>query len=168
MKYKVDMQMQQLTLIEKLDNGFWLCACSCGNTCKIHRANLNRQKSCGCLRKENGLKWGKAYGPNQKTRLIHGHSVHTGVSKYYNAWSSMKKRCYNPKAQQYAHYGARGITVCSEWLNSFEAFYKDMGDAPTQKHQLDRINNDGNYEPNNCRWATSSENLSNRRKFKKK
>lgn len=84
-------------------------------------------------------------------------------SRTYNSWISMKTRCNNPNALKYPHYGGRGIKVCEQW-QSFEAFYADMGERP-EGLTLDRINNDGNYEPSNCRWATASEQNFNRRKY---
>ena len=81
----------------------------------------------------------------------------------YRAWVAIKRRCYNKFFLQYSGYGGRGIKVCERWLNSFESFYKDMGPRPSSKHSLDRVDNDGNYEPSNCRWATSSQQALNRR-----
>jgi hypothetical protein len=81
----------------------------------------------------------------------------------YNVWHNMKKRCTKPKYQAYKDYGGRGISVCDRWLNSFANFFEDMGERPTNKHSLDRENNDGNYEPSNCRWATKEEQNSNKR-----
>jgi len=81
----------------------------------------------------------------------------------YAAWASMKTRCFNPKAQQYANYGARGITVCAAWRDSFEAFIADMGARPSSKHSLDRIDNERGYEPENCRWATVHQQNNNQR-----
>lgn len=80
-----------------------------------------------------------------------------------NAWSNMKTRCYNPNSANYKYYGARGITVCARWLKSFDYFLKDMGPKPTPQHSLDRINVNGNYTPKNCRWATQSQQMRNRR-----
>ena len=85
----------------------------------------------------------------------------------YEAWTSMKKRCLGKWHHNYKNYGGRGITICDRWLYSFENFLKDVGKRPTSKHSLDRINNDGNYEPSNCRWATNYIQLNNRRNVHK-
>lgn len=74
----------------------------------------------------------------------------------------MKTRCSNPNVDNYKHYGGRGVTVCERWLHSFESFLADMGKKPSPQHSIDRINNDGNYEPDNCRWATKLEQIHNR------
>lgn len=79
----------------------------------------------------------------------------------YKAWEHMKHRCANPNNTRYARYGGRGITVCERWINSFANFYADMGARPSPKHSLERINNDGNYESANCRWATPAEQSQN-------
>lgn len=92
---------------------------------------------------------------------IHGHA--NGKSTEYKTWRSMKSRCLNPKNPAYHNYGGRGIYVCPQWVNSFEVFLRDMGKKPTETHSIDRINNNGNYEPSNCRWATPLEQSSNLR-----
>lgn len=98
--------------------------------------------------------------PSQKR---HGMSY----TKIYRAWQQLKNRCLNKKDKGYKHYGERGITVCFEWINSFENFYKDMGNPPTLKHSIDRIDNNGNYCKSNCRWATRYEQNMNRSITKK-
>lgn len=95
---------------------------------------------------------------NIKIALRHGR---TGTGEH-NSWSGMKARCYNQNNRQYNLYGGRGIRVCERWLTSFENFFEDMGLKPTLKHSLDRYpDRDGNYEPGNCRWATSYEQAQN-------
>ncbi len=81
----------------------------------------------------------------------------------YNAWSAMVRRCTKPKDAAFKNYGGRGITVCARWLDSFEAFYADMGEKPSKKHSLERIDNSKGYSPDNCKWATQAEQCRNRR-----
>lgn len=128
----------------------WVCRCDCGQTITVQRGNLGiYTNSCGCLRSE--------LASLQKTNLKHGKKK----TRAYSVWNSMLNRCRNPKVPAYKNYGGRGIVVCDEW-HSFESFYADMGDPPPG-FDLDRINNNGNYEPNNCRWTTRSENIKNAR-----
>ncbi|MCK4830282.1 hypothetical protein KA005_81945 [bacterium] len=107
----------------------------------------------------------KHYVRNKKygNPLFVGIELHGMVkSLEYKTWHRMKNRCFNKSFQHYNRYGGRGITVCDKWKNSFIAFYEDMGKRPFPKAQIDRIDNDGNYEPGNCRWVTPTENVRNR------
>lgn len=130
----------------------WNCICDCGNHCVVLASDLKSksQISCGCeqmrLFKE----------------IITKHSK-TG-SKEYKAWKSAKDRCYNPNNAHYATYGGRGITMQKEWAEDFSKFYEHIGDCPSKKHSLDRINSNGNYEENNVRWATPAEQARNTRR----
>lgn len=145
----------------KRDGGSkWICVCDCGTTVEIPVGRLavngRGTKSCGCLNRDVMLK-------TAKTRVkTHGRSY----TKTYKAWVSMKGRCNNPKAGSYKHYGGRGISVCSKWMESFEAFLADMGECP-DNYSLDRINVEGNYEPANCRWADRITQANNTRRNKK-
>ena len=129
----------------------FLCRCSCGEQKEVSQCNLatGRSQSCGCLMREL----------NRKRSTTHGHCTRTGRTAEYNTWSSMIQRCENPNNGWYASYGGRGITVSQRW-HSFAAFLDDMGPRPRGR-TLDRKNNDGNYEPGNCRWATASQQRAN-------
>lgn len=133
---------------------YWNCICDCGNEAIISAHSLNRgdAKSCGCYHSE----------------LLTAANTTHGFSKSSECgiWYSMKQRCFNPKSKRYADYGGRGITMADAWRESFDTFYADMGPRPSSKHSIDRINNDGNYEPGNCRWATATEQARNQRKRK--
>ena len=122
------------------------CQCACGALADVSLTHLRSggTASCGCLGKKNATRHGKRYTPT------------------YEIWKTMRQRCVNPRNRKFRLYGGRGISVCDRWLNSFVSFLEDMGERP-EGCSIDRINNDGNYEPGNCRWATRTQQARNTR-----
>lgn len=126
---------------------YWNCRCDCGKEKLVSSTALKGgyTKSCGCLKRE----------------LLSNSRSHD--KRLYQVWQDMKQRCSNPNNKYYHRYGARGISVCAEWLESYDDFYTwAVAHDYARGLQIDRINNDGNYTPDNCRWATPKENTGNR------
>lgn len=142
---------------EKISVGaiLWDCACTCGNKTLVKGCNLmsGNTKSCGCLGTESRIRHNETAGGNR--------------SPEYDCWIGIKTRCYDKNHSNFKNYGARGIKVCKRWLDSYSNFLSDMGRKPSSNYSIDRIDNDGNYAPSNCRWATRSEQNFNKRNNKK-
>lgn len=130
-------------------SAYWECICDCGNTVIVYGTSLRRglTQSCKCLQNELTI----------KRNTKHGYAPRNKPHTMYTIYNNMKQRCYNPNSRAYRRYGERGIIICDEWLNDFTQFLKDMGPRPSIKHSIERINNDSNYEPKNCKWATPDE-----------
>lgn len=160
---KIGTRFGRLTVCERAENHFtsggrrqgqWFCRCDCGCDTKVTSQNLRsgNTKSCGCLGREILAKRSKTHGFASR-----GH-----VSATYKIWNNMITRCTNPRRAQWGDYGGRGITVCERW-RSFENFLADMGERPDGK-SLDRRDANGNYDPENCSWATRTEQNRNTRR----
>lgn len=146
----------RLTVISRIKNKHnqyvWVCKCNCGNetVAAFNKLKSGAIKSCGCYGREI----------IKKCSITHG----LAKSSEYRSWDSMKQRCYNKNNNRYKNYGERGIKVCDRWLNSFENFLEDMGQKPSRKHTLDRLDNKLGYCKNNCRWLLNIEQQRNQTK----
>jgi hypothetical protein len=160
LKFSAGQKFGRLTVIRRgVNKGpyqTYVCRCECGaiTSPKARALKSGRTASCGCLHREKA-----AIQAAQMRRVKHGHSYESG----FQSWYQMIQRCHRPTSTSYKNYGARGIAVCDRWRESYENFKNDMGERPSPGHSLDRIDNDGNYEPGNCRWATRKEQSRNTR-----
>jgi len=151
----------RLTVIERVENKgryvAWKCRCDCGNEVIVRGDVLKcgRTKSCGCLHNEAAV-----------VNVVKNHKHKKSGKKIYKIWQNMKKRCFNTNSNDYQRYGGRGITVYDEWIHNFQAFYDYVSQLPhfgEKGYSLDRIDNNGNYEPDNVRWADAKTQCRNRR-----
>lgn len=165
---KIGLKIGRLTVIgkplsfAKQGGVFFPCQCECGKWLTVRGSLLKppaRKKSCGCLKRDRASELLAA----RKTK--HGNSRRGQETPEFKSWMAMKTRCLNQKEKTYPRWGGRGIKICPQWLgdNGFKQFLSDMGPKPSISHSLDRIDNDGDYEPSNCRWATQVQQGNNKR-----
>ncbi len=152
-RVKIGMEFERLTVIgiDEIESisrrkTIWRCECKCGNQISVigHSLLNKHSKSCGCLKKE----------VTTLRSTTHGQAKKGLISKEYLAWQQIKKRCTDEEGFQYRDYGGRGILICEEWENDFQAFFDHVGPAPSEKHSIDRVSNEKGYVPGNMRWAT--------------
>lgn len=153
-------QFGRLTAIQPMDirkNGsvVWMCVCACGNSKAVMGNTLSAKRtvSCGCYSRQ----------VVKETHTTHGDTSDYKITPEYRCWAHIKDRCFNENTAGWEDYGGRGITMCEEWRTSFSKFLQDMGRRPSNGYSIDRIDNDGNYEPKNCRWTTQTVQNKNRR-----
>ena len=144
--------IKQVSQKNKRRGAFFLCHCDCGKEKIIYGYSLRKNitRSCGCLHKEVAANINIKHGMNRRGM----------ATPEYKSWFHMRQRCKNPNHKGFKNYGGKGISVCNRWDN-FSNFLSDMGTKPTPKHTIDRVDNNGNYEPKNCKWSTNKEQNNN-------